>query len=332
MATLMIENRATAHLKITVSALTRKRPEMVNDLLDSWQKMDLPENCDVSCLIVENDETPLTEELVESRNPLHDNLPLHYVLEIEPGIPFGRNRAAKVAIEQGSDILIFVDDDEIVAKDWLVKLIAGFRKSRAILCGAPVRIAPPLPDLNWYERLMHENIVGFRKRREIEFATKGSINYTGFLTIATNNWIAETRLFSEEGIWFDEEMRFTGGTDKKLGQETKVAGLAVGWIKDAFVYETMPKERCKFSYQYRRFRDQTITDIQRRIATEPKLHRQAYTRLPKDIISVIFCILTMPLAINSKPLKLANKLGLISGRFGAIKGKRSELYAQITGG
>lgn len=328
----MIEDRANAHLKITVAALTRKRPEMVKNLLDSWQLMQLPENCTVSCLIVENDETPITQSLVNSRDPLQADLPLHFALEPEPGIPFGRNRAAKVALEHGSDVLIFVDDDEIVVEDWLVKLVAGFRASEAVLLGAPVRISPPTDALSWYENLMHQNIVAFRKEREERAATEASLNDCGLLTIATNNWIADTGLFSEHGIWFDEAMRFTGGTDKKLGMETKAAGLKVGWIKDAFVYETMPKDRCNFGYQYRRFRDQSNTDFQRKIAEKPRWRFMIFQRLPKYFFVMIFYLVSVPLTRGKTLLKLAQKMGWISGRIGAAFGKRSELYTKITGG
>ena len=327
----MKQDRATAHLTITVSSLTRKRPAMVKALVESWGAMDVPDNCTVICLIVENDTAPETQALIEGMNPLPNGLAQRYVLEPEPGIPFGRNRAAKEAIANGSDLLVFADDDEVVAKDWLVRLVAGYRAGEAVLLGAPLRTAPPLDGLSKLEQIMHANIAARYTSKERRAASLASLNATPRVTVVTNNWMGETRLFSEAGIWFDESMRYTGGTDSKLCAEVKDAGYTVGWVKDAYVYETIPRDRLSFGYQFARARDQANTHFHRKMQAKPIALYGLILHLPTKTIAALALLIALPLTGGKTLLKLARTTGWMVGRIGAAFGTRSKLYTNITG-
>ena len=79
---------------------------------------------------------------------------------------------------------------------------------------------------------MLRNISNRYLDKENAAAKKATLNDTGGVTIVTNNWLGETRLFSETGLWFDETMRMTGGTDAKFYAETVAAGLPVGWVPE----------------------------------------------------------------------------------------------------
>lgn len=328
----MAQDRTTKHLSITVAALTRRRPAMVETLLKSWGAMALPDNTTIRCLIVENDEAAQVQALVVSHNPLPNGVPLDYVLETDPGIPFGRNRAAKEAIAHGSDLLAFVDDDETVAQDWLVRLVAGYRQSEAALLGAPLRMADPIDGLNRLELMMHNSITDGYRQKEKRNASLTTLNEAPRVTIATNNWIAETRLFSKEGFWFNEEMRFTGGTDSVFCAQVKDAGHKVGWVKDAFVYETLPRDRLHFGYQYARARDQINVHFHRKMKASPISRYALVLRLPGKLIEIIILVIKLPFTGGRTLLGLAKTTGWIAGRVGAAFGVRSKLYTNITGG
>ena len=328
----MAQDRTTAHLSITVASLTRRRPSMVRSLIRSWGQMNIPENTTVRCLIVENDSQPDSQDLIENMNPLHNGASLFYVLETEPGIPFGRNRAAKEALAQGSDLLVFADDDETVAPDWLDRLVAGYRQSDAVLLGAPLRIADPIEGLSTLERMMHKSISEEYSKKEVRNASLTTLNDTPRVTVVTNNWIAETRLFEQDGIWFDEKMRFTGGTDSVFCAEVKNAGYKVGWVKDAFVYETLPKDRLSFGYQYARSRDQINVHFHRKMADRPLSRYGLILRLPTKIIAIIVLLFSVPITGGKTILQLSKTMGWVAGRVGAAFGFRSKLYTNITGG
>lgn len=325
-------SRTEQNLKVYVSALTRQRPEMVNALLRSWAQMRLPERCAVTFLIVENDSRPLTQNVVESHRQHFTQSELHYVLETEPGIPFGRNRAAKEAIAADAHLLLFVDDDEEVAEDWLVKMIDGYRKSNAVLLGAPLRARPPAGHLTSLQQTMYKNVEARYATKERRAARLTTLNSTERVTIVTNNWLAELAVFKDHNIWFDEAMRYTGGTDSKLYADVRKAGLTTGWVTDAFVYETIPPERLSFWYQYRRARDQSNTHIRRKSQTLGRSAILALAPVPIKSLFLVGQIVAIPVTAGKTMLDAARTMGWISGRIGFVVGKKSSLYSNVTGG
>jgi GT2 family glycosyltransferase len=304
---------------------------MLRALIESWGAMDIPEDCSVTCLIVENDSEALSEAVVTAARPLPNGADLSYVLEPELGIPFGRNRAAKEAIARGDDLLAFVDDDEVVAQDWLVRLIDGYRQSDAVLMGAPLRAAPVHDGASWSERIMHRNVAARYAKKENRAARRADLHGTPGVTIVTNNWLADLKVFTEHDLWFDEKMRFTGGTDAKFHAELRKLGLPSGWVKDAFVYETVPPERLSFAYQYRRAKDQSNTNFRRKFTATPAARLGALVSVPAKTLSAILLAVALPFTRGGTLLDLARTLGWISGRVGALFGIKSKLYEETTG-
>lgn len=318
-------------LRITVSALTRQRPGMLASLIGSWGEMAIPDNCDVRCLIVENDDTPHSKMVVEMASPLSNGVPIDYVLETEPGIPFGRNRAAKEAIDRGDDLLAFVDDDEVVAKDWLVEIVKAYRASQASLIGGPLRVKKTERVLGWLDGIMDRCIAQRYLRKETRAARRADLSGTPGVTIVTNNWLGETSLFSQHGIWFDETMRFTGGTDSKLSAEVKAAGLPTAWAKDAAVYEEIPRERLSVAYQFKRGRDQSSTNFHRKIAQKPLARLSVVVTVPIKLLAIAGLIIALPFTGGRTLLDVVRTSGWVAGRVDGLLGRRSDLYQTITG-
>ncbi|MEX0279537.1 MAG: glycosyltransferase family 2 protein [Ruegeria sp.] len=322
----------SAHLTITVSTLTRQRPDMLEALLRSWGALDLPTDCTVRFLVVENDSAANSEPVVKAAGEtLPNKAAVDYVLEPELGIPFGRNRAAREAIANGSDLLCFVDDDEVVAQEWLERLVAGYRASSAVLLGAPLRAAGPSGDETAAQRLMLRNISNRYMEKEIAAANRASLSDTGGVTIVTNNWLGETRLFSEVGIWFDETMRMTGGTDAKFYAETVARGLPVGWVPDAFVYETVPASRLSFWYQAARGRDQSNTYMRRKMQTRPMSAALGFLTVPLRVIGLIVAALLLPFQPDRRYIQIARTAGWLVGVLGIPFGYKSALYLKVSG-
>lgn len=323
--------KRTEPLRVVVSALTRRRPEMLGALIGSWGEMKLPPATQVTFLIVENDDTPRSQQTVESYGTLPNGTQVLYVHEPELGIPFGRNRAAKEAIARDADLLAFVDDDETVAVDWLECLVSGYRQSTSVLLGGPLRIAEPIGGLSRLELMMHESISDGYRQKEARNASIANLNETPRVTVVTNNWLAETSLFAKDGIWFDETMRFTGGTDSVFCAQVKQAGYNVGWVRDAFVYETLPRDRLLFSYQYARARDQINVHFHRKMEKTPLSRYALILRLPVKLVEILVLLVQVPFTGGRSLLQLAKTTGWVAGRVGAAFGIRSKLYTKITG-
>ena len=322
--------RKSKQLNVYVSVLTRRRPEMLNDLLIAWAEMDLPERCRVTFLVIENDNVDRSRRVIHNNAHRFVDCELRYMLEPEIGIPFGRNRAAREAIADGADVLLFVDDDQVTSHNWLVKMIEGYRNSDAVLLGAPLRARLPKQMLSPLQRCMYSNIEARYRKKEMRAARLSSSNKISRITIVTNNWLADTSMFRSSGIWFDESMRFTGGSDAKLCAEARKAGLATAWVKDAFVYETVPPERLSFSYQYKRARDQSNINFSRK---KEGARRTALTllELPYKFLFCALLFASIPLTGGRTLLGAARSIGWIAGRLGYFAGKESSLYAEVTG-
>ena len=326
-----METDRSKPLTVVVSALTRRRPEMLGALIGSWGTMDIPDNTQVVLLIVENDDAPRSAEHVAGYGVLRNGAEVTYVHEPELGIPFGRNRAAKEAVAQGADLLAFVDDDEIVAQDWLVELMEAYRKSDAVLIGGPLRVKKTERKLSLLDGLMDKCIEQRYLRKETRAARRAGLTGTPGVTIVTNNWLGETAIFERHNIWFDEAMRFTGGTDSKLCAEVKAAGLATAWAKDAAVYEEIPTERLSIAYQFKRGRDQSSTNYHRKLDGNPKARLNVLVSVPIKLVIIAGLIVALPFTGGRTLLDVVRTSGWVAGRFDALFGRRSDLYKTVTG-
>ena len=318
-------------LSVTVAVLTRRRPKMVSVLMDSLAALVPPEACEVRFLVVENDDRPRSRDVVDARGGRLASGRLDYVLEPEPGIPFARNRAAREAIAAGHRLLAFVDDDEVVDRDWLDRFVAGYRASGAVLLGAPHGLSEPPAGLTWTQRRMHDSIRRQYRKKADRAARQADLTGTPGINIVTNNWLGETAIFSRHGIWFDEEMRFTGGTDAKLSAEVKAAGLPTAWVADALVYEVVPPDRLTFGYQFRRGRDQSNMTFRRKIAQAPSARWSVLVSVPPKLLSAALLALLVLPTNGATLFDLARTTGWIAGRASALLDIRSSHYAETTG-
>jgi succinoglycan biosynthesis protein ExoM len=318
-------------LGLTVATLTRRRPKMLSALLESLAELTPPPDCEIRFLVVENDVEPVSRDVIDALGGHLPAGPLDYVLEPRIGIPCARNRAVREAIELGHRLVAFIDDDEVVACDWLERFIRGYRLSRAMLLGGPHGLAEPQTDLSWVQARIHQGLSRQYRKKAERAASLAGLDGTPDVNIVTNNWLGETAIFSKHGIWFDEKMRFTGGTDAKFSSEVKQAGLPTAWVADAMVYEVIPPERLTFGYQFRRARDQSNTAFRQKInCGSSSRWRIALSLPPKLLGSALQAVLLLP--TNGGTLfDLARTLGWIFGRLGVLLDLQSKHYTVTTG-
>ncbi len=318
-------------LAVTVAALTRRRPGMLADLIRSWAAMEAAPDARVRFLVVENDDAPRAADLVADLARLFPPGALAHVHEPELGIPFGRNRAADEAIAAGHDLLAFVDDDMVVAPDWLARLLAGYRSGGAMLLGAPMLAAPVAPEATWLQRRVHSALARRYDRKAARAAARASLTDTPGVTIVTNNWLGDLRLFTEHGLRFDEALRFTGGSDTRLYHQVRERGLRTGWVADALAWEVIPPDRLSLGYQYARGRDQSNQNLRRKMIADP---RARWASLPavawRGVVLLALAVANLVTLGRWLP-DLARTAGWIAGRVGAFTGRRSTLYENVTG-
>ncbi|MBY4895368.1 glycosyltransferase family 2 protein [Rhodobacteraceae bacterium N5(2021)] len=223
-------------MSICITLCTRGRPQMLARCLSSLCPAIARMSEPVFVVVVENDTEVQSRDIVMS---FTDRLDIHYAQEVEPGIPFARNRAIETALSIGFDWLIFIDDDEWVAEDWLTT----FTAARNTYPDAEVLTGPVLRDYpaNAPGWLPHSGRAGHATGTRLPAA-------------ATNNTMVAARLFRPDGLAMrlNEQMRYTGGSDTEFFLRFSRKGGQVIWVEEARVFEEYPDNRSTLSWHIQR--------------------------------------------------------------------------------
>ncbi|WP_094507107.1 glycosyltransferase family 2 protein [Brucella thiophenivorans] len=318
--------------RICISVVTRNRPKMLCNLFLSLATIHKPDSADVSFLIVENNASATLDETVTSFRALIPDHQIAYIVEDIPGISAARNRALNHAIEQGFDFLVYVDDDEFVEPEWLVKLLAERDRLDLDIVGSPVRPKPFDDNLTLVQRLVWSGIERSGYKSEKKCQRKCAAGRGDSIKVATGSWMGRLDFFRNTGLRFDSHFGLTGGEDWNLWAKAKSLGARTGWACDAIVYETVPSSRLTLSYHYRRNRDHNITEFGARYRENPN---KTLKKLPLKIAGRAFKFLGASLSIPfrggqgvvSAATALGGLVGLLQGCFG----KNSLHYANTTG-
>lgn len=310
-------------MRIAVGAITRRRPRMFSALLASFAAMERPAGAQVLFVLAENDATQTIGPQVDAfRAAVRE--PVLLGLETRPGIPFARNRVLDMALEAGADILTFVDDDEVVTRDWLVRLVAGMEARALDLAGGPVRLvetAEPLTRMN--RAVLAHLLTRARKRhRTREAAVARGTDHA--CNIYTNNWALRLATQRRLALRFDESLAESGGSDTRFSLDMKSAGARNGWVADAWVEEPTPAKRLTLGYHFRRARDQATNAVVLNRKGPARALREAATRaLEAAVIGV-----AIPVTGRRGLARVSHKLGMATGCLGAALGRRSRHYAR----
>ncbi len=226
--------------KVAVCVATLHRPIGVTALLRSLAALQVPQDVELTVVVVDNDASASARCVVEE---WRDRLPAHlvYVVEERRGIPFARNRA--VAAAGDVDWVAFVDDDETVAPNWLAELLRVAREFDAdVVTGAVLPQFVDAPPAWAVEG-------GFFQRPR--FPTGTAMRYA-----RTSNALVASHLLTATDKPFNERMANNGGDDTHFFQRIRLNGGKIVWADEAVVEESVPATRVRPKWllqrQYRR--------------------------------------------------------------------------------
>ncbi|MEI4483460.1 MULTISPECIES: glycosyltransferase [Phyllobacterium] len=317
--------------RICVGTVTRNRPIMLQVLLASYAKMAIPANTQLHFVIVENNSFPTLTEIIERFRTSVPNCSVQYEVESRLGIAYVRNRVLDIAISSGHDLLTFADDDETVEPDWLVELLAERDASNLDIVGGPVRPAQ-VEQMSFFEKVVWKGLFESTQKYEQRAIQRREGGKADRILIATGSWMGNLAFFRATGLRFDNHLALNGGEDWKLYREATRIGARTGWTPHAVVFETVPRERLTLTYQFRRSRDHSASDLRARFAED---RTTALLRLPGSILSRFLKLMTHLLKLPLRPSRslvlAASYLGHIAGSFLAFTGKASPHYQTTTG-
>jgi hypothetical protein len=175
-------------------------------------------------LIIDNDPAGSAEPVVFAL----DHPLVSYVLEPEPGISAGRNRALDEAGR--ADLLIFIDDDERPQEQWLIPLIRTWRDTRATAVMGRV--------ISEFQGELEPWVAAgsFFTRRTMQTGTPIQV-------AAAGNLLLDMRQLLELGVRFHHRFGLTGGEDTHFSKTLVKRGGRIVWCEESRTTDFVPADR-----------------------------------------------------------------------------------------
>jgi len=232
---------------------TCKRPKMLKTCLESLSGMLLPSDLSVCVIIVDND-------VSKSGKPVYDTicqkLPCdsYYHFEPDTGIVPMRNRVLEVARKLELKYVGFIDDDERVYPDWLIKHLESMEKTHADVTAGGVDREFESDPPDWM-------IKGkFLEKRQYQSGTLK-------MDASTANVFFKSKLFQEWGLNFNPKLSLTGSSDNFFFRQAYDRGAKIIWVAEARVIESLPDSKINLAWILKRsFRETNATVYRIRLA------------------------------------------------------------------
>lgn len=227
-------------LKVTVAVLTYKRPEELARGLPSILAQVAQVNDDVDghvlvdVLVVDNDPAASGEPIAKSLACAH----LRYVVEPEPGISAGRNRALDEAAHR--DLLVYIDDDECPREHWLSSLLLTWADGRPAAVMGRVISRYDSSASAWIEAGDF-----FHRRPQMPSGTEIPVAAAGNLLLDLN----QVRAL---GVRFEHSLGLSGGEDNLFSLMLVRRGGRIVWCDESVADDHVPTARMTREWLLRR--------------------------------------------------------------------------------
>ena len=228
-------------LQLTVAIPTYNRADFLRQTLAGIALQVFPPG-QFEVLVIDNNSTDHTRAVVAEFAAAHP-APRH-LLETKQGLDYARNRAIA---EARGEIIVFADDDILVAPDWLTQLVAPFLADPARRIGAVGgEVIPVFPHglpawvSEWHAPLAFRADAGPLAPKDSPMGAN----------LAFPKWVFEqlgpfhTALDRAAGNYFS-------GGDSEMIRRVRAAGLEVWFAPAAAVQHQMPANRTTFRYATR---------------------------------------------------------------------------------
>ncbi|WP_068086547.1 glycosyltransferase [Polycladidibacter stylochi] len=312
--------------KLALAVCTKGRPEMLKNCLKSFAELIVPDNFELFLIVCDNNSEPLNSDvLTELKNCVPPFLPIEFVHQPIPGIPFARNKALLTAINKQPHWIAFIDDDERIDSQWLIEMSKAISQWDADVYHGWTQSLPAAST--------NVQTIKLKNKRP-----SGSI----LKTAGTDNVLFKSCLVNGEksNLKFNEKMQFSGGTDIEFFYRVTDQGGQIIWVPEAITRERIPESRLTIRYQAKRA--YSVAAVHAYIATQRHGKSKAIARmLPKVITRFFLGMIFLALYITLSPIrkeksskliinsskKLAYSLGSIKGLFSNLP----NLYKKIHG-
>ncbi|HVS50785.1 MAG TPA: glycosyltransferase [Opitutaceae bacterium] len=228
-------------IKVTVAIPTYNRADFLRQTLAGIVAQQFPRD-HFEILVIDNNSRDHTRRVVAEFAATHPAP--RYIAEPRQGLDHARNRAIA---EARGEIVVFGDDDILVAPDWLaqiaVPLLADVERHIGAVGGEVIPVFPDgLPDWvrEWHAPLAFRADAGPLPAHQSPMGAN----------MALPKWV-----FDEVGVFHTALDRAAGnyfsGGDTEMIRRVRAAGLEVWFAPGAAVQHQMPANRTTFRYATR---------------------------------------------------------------------------------
>jgi len=235
-------------LYISIVIPTFNRARMLCDLLQSLGKVVIPPDTEWEILAVDNNSSDETAAVTEGFMG-KGMLPLSYLFEPKQGASHARNTGIREAKGQ---VIAFLDDDQIVDKQWMVALGKGFKRFEC--SGISGRVIPTWKSVppDWYCTEGPYRIVGATSGHELgetyrEYSLKT-------LMPPTANLALKRTCFEKYGYFRTDMGPIGTDHDYTIGEDTEfclrliLGGERLIYSPEALVYNIVHEDRVTKSF------------------------------------------------------------------------------------
>jgi succinoglycan biosynthesis protein ExoM len=217
----------TASLTITIASAGR--PTLARTLA-SLAAMDKPTGLNLDVVIADDSAAGLVDGIVASVLPLP--FPVRVVHVAAHNVSVARNACLDAAT---GDLLAMVDDDEWVATDWLVRLLAAMQDFNADCVFGPVHPVYPVGTPDWIVAANPLHVDWGHRGRRVQVGRSG-------------NTLVRRAMITTAAARFDTTLGRTGGEDTLFFHTLGRAGAVMVVTDDAIIHEDAPPARVNLRY------------------------------------------------------------------------------------
>ena len=230
---------------LTICIPTFKRNLQLQALLSALQEQAAPpaDEVEVCILVIDNNPDGRAGQVVEAVPAA--SFKVEYLHETRPGVAFVRNAALQACADR--DFLVFIDDDELPAPNWLGALWArrAATGADAVFGSVEARYADGAPE--WILR------GDFHSKLELENGLRTTPG-------ATDNCLIDLNTVRGMNLSFDVGLSTIGGEDTLFFDAMLARGATFANAASAVTYEAVPIERATLNWLATRWRRTGYTD------------------------------------------------------------------------
>ncbi len=211
---------------VAICVSTYRREEMLDDLLSSLTRS-VGIDASVQLVIVDNDPLGSATSVVKE---YADRLDIRFAVEPTRSISAVRNTCLRIALELRTDLIAFLDDDQLVDEQWFAALMSTVASPGVEAATGPVVSVIDADASHW--------------ARRGEFFTRPRYP-TGTRVITTlPNLVISSGLAAQLSDHpFGRHFVRPGGEDTHFLRRLAGLGVKPVWCEDAIVYERVPTSR-----------------------------------------------------------------------------------------